>query len=249
MSGDGGLAQGLDCRCWEVNVFLRRSCQAQLLTMWGQGREGGPEEAPGAVCTPCAVGWRNQDFGLGPASLGWNGKEALGHGSLGPWICLLSLSLLLCTEDDHPTCPLPGCQGGGLGRGASAGSTLTPTLFHPCISFLLLLPPLSSPPPQHSRKEAHEGAHSKKRGSAWATLEPAGLSRACSVGSEEAGLYRQACLHLTRLSLWVRAVFVDGLELVARTAVTVMVGHVSRAYSDGGILLQREETEVLGRND
>lgn len=53
------------------------------------------------------------------------------------------------------------------------------------------------------------------------------------MGSEEAGLYHQAFLHLTRLSLGVRTGFVDGLELVARTAVTVMVGHVSWACSDG----------------
>lgn len=196
MSGDGGLAQGLDCRCWEVNVFLRRSCQAQLLTMWGQGREGGPEEAPGAVCAPCAVGWRKQDFGLGPASLGWNGKEALGHGSLGPWICLLSLSLLLCTEDDHPTCPLPGCQGGGLGRGASAGSTLTPALFHPCISFLLLLPPLSSPPPQHSRKEAPMRAPTARRGAApgplWSQLNSHGLAQ--WVQKKQESTARPACI-------------------------------------------------------
>lgn len=69
------------------------------------------------------------------------------------------------------------------------------------------------------------------------------------MGSEEAGVYSQACLHLTRLSLWVGAVFIDGLELVARTAVIVMVGYVLGAFSDGGILLHREETEVLGRND
>lgn len=79
------------------------------------------------------------------------------------------------------------------------------------------------------------------------------------MGSEEAGVYSQACLHLTRLSLWVGAVFIDGLELVARTlahvdivivwSVIVMVGYVLGAFSDGGILLHREETEVLGRND
>lgn len=74
----------------------------------------------------------------------------------------------------------------------------------------------------------------KKQGS---TARPACISPGCPCGS----------------------VFIDGLELVARTlahvdivivwSVIVMVGYVLGAFSDGGILLHREETEVLGRND
>lgn len=111
------------------------------------------------------------------------------------------------------------------------------------------IPPLhllsSAAPPQAQQEgSTHEGAYSRKRGSSWATLEPAGLSQVCSVGSEEAGLYHQAFLHLTRLSLWVRAGFVDGLELAARTAVTVMVGHVSRAYSDGALYCRERKLRL-----
>lgn len=65
---------------------------------------------------------------------------------------------------------------------------------------------------------------------------------------EKAGLCYQT--HLPGRAVLVGQV---GLELVAKTAVTVMVGHVSWAYSDRGTLLQRgklrlaEEMSSCGR--
>lgn len=50
-----------------------------------------------------------------------------------------------------------------------------------------------------------------------------------------------------RLFLWVTEGFPDGLELVARTAVTVMAGHVLQAYSDGGTLLHRGKLRLAAK--